>query len=471
MRSPIHPSALLTALLLGLGSGACTSPNVRVPARAPDTTTSLDSTPLLVELPEDDAIDELHVPHGRPTIGTDERYSLQFRGTPLVDAFATIAAEASVTLIPGDTIDGVLDLDFEDATLDQVLGTLLELEDLSLVEGPGDVLFVERNDDPRTVTEFFQLANLRAADVVTNLELLVPGSLVIADADRNVVCVVGPRSDAFAVRRYLHELDRRKEQVLVEVHIFEVSYEDGFQMGALHDVAGTINGNAFDVLSSFGSGGDFSLTLSDDKGNLDSTVDAVRSFVGLELISSPRILAVTNTKALVDVVQEIPFVQVTATTTGTTAGVGSTVQEEVLFKEAGIKLEITPSIQEAGFLQMDISQSILEEVGRFNDIPIIDRRTLATQFLVEDRETIVLGGLIQERHSESRRGVPILMHIPILGQLFRADDDAKRKSELVLFVTPRVVSPSQAAQLAPLYRSQYRESRKDLSFPEIAPGD
>ena len=193
--------------------------------------------------------------------------------------------------------------------------------------------------------------------------------------------------------------------------------------------------------------------------------------MGLELVSSPRVLAVTNTQALVDVVKEIPYIETTSTTTGTTAGVGSTVQESVKFKEAGIRLQITPSIQEAGYLQVAIEQSIIEEVERFLDIPVVDRRTIVSQFLVKDRNTIVLGGLIQERQSESRSGIPILMHIPILGQLFRGDSDLKRKQELLVFVTPRILSPQAGGRAGPrTTRTSTAENRLGMHFPMFGDG-
>jgi len=459
--------ALTSIGLLALS--ACRHPLVRVDRLESDSLTQMNASPLLLELPPDDPVPELHVVSGPLSIADDTVYNLSFRGTDVRGAIDEIATRAEITMIPGAGVSGNVDLSLTDITLDDALATLLKQHDLVLLPGPGNVYFVERDDDPTEVTEFIQLVNVRAEDVAENLTALVSaGSKVITDIDRNLVCLIGRQSDVGAVRRYLQHIDTLKDQVLIEVHIFEASYDDGFNLGAILDIDGTINGNALSVLSSFGQGGDFSATLSDNDGDLDATIDAVRRFVGLELVSSPRVLAVTNTTALVDVVREIPYVQVTATTTGTTGGVGSTVQEEVEFKEAGIKLEILPSIQEAGYLQININQQVIEEVGRFNDIPIVDRRTLSTQFLVKDRDTIVLGGLIQTRHSEERRGVPILMHLPILGQLFRSDSDVDRKQEILLFVTPRILSPGQAAKLAPHYQDSYREFREDLEFPTYA---
>jgi len=454
------------ALLVGVAAAAgCHQPLVRLDEREFESLQSLEQSPLLIELPAEPPERELHA-NGALRIADQEEFNLSFRSTPLRVAIEEIASRADVTMISDASISGEVDLTFTDITLDDALYTLLTQHNLVLLPGPGNVYFVERGDDPSQVTEFIQLVNVRAADVASNLEALVgAGSRVIADNDRNLVCLIGRQSDVAAVRRYLRHVDTLKEQVLLEVHIFEVLYEDGFELGAAASYDTTIDGNALDILSNFGGVGGFTTSFARSSGSLDATIDAMRSFVGIELISSPRVLAVTNTLAVVDVVKELPYVQVTATTTGTTAGVGSTVQEEVEFKEAGIKLQITPSIQEAGHLQIQIRQEIIEEVDRFKDIPVVDRRTLDTQFIVKDQETIVLGGLIQSRHSESRTGVPILMHIPVLGQLFRRDDDLQRKQEILLFVTPRILSPGQASQLTPHYKSAYRETRRDLEFP------
>tara|TARA_R110002096_G_scaffold148366_2_gene309024 strand:+ start:16104 stop:17615 length:1512 start_codon:yes stop_codon:yes gene_type:complete len=458
---------ILTSLAVFTVS-SCHHPLVRVDEREFDTLSQMTNSPLLSELPADEPVPELHASGGSLTISDDQPFDMSFRGTDLRVALDEISQRAGITMIANAGITGSVDLNFVNISLDDALSTLLKQHDLVLLPGPGNVYFVERNDDPTQVTEFIQLVNVRAQDVAENLAALVgPGSKVITDMDRNLVCLIGRQSDVGAVRRYLHHVDKLKDQVLLEVHIFEVSYEDGFNLGAVADASGTVNGNAWNILSAFGQGSAFSSTLTDNDGDLDLTVDAMRRFVGLELVSSPRVLAVTNTKAMVDVVQEVPYVQVTATTTGTTGGAGSVVQEEVQFKDAGIKLEITPSIQEAGFLQIDIMQQTSEEVDRFNNIPVIDKRTLTTQFLVQDRETIVLGGLIQTRHSESRTGVPFLMHIPILGQLFRGDADVKQKQEILIFVTPRILSPSQAAKLSEHYQDEYRETRQDLFFPEM----
>jgi type II secretory pathway component GspD/PulD (secretin) len=181
-------------------------------------------------------------------------------------------------------------------------------------------------------------------------------------------------------------------------------------------------------------------------------------------------MTVSNREASIQVVEEIPYIQVTAVTSGTTGGVGSTVQETVEFKEAGIRLKVTPTIQGDDILQIVVDQELSEVIDFFNSIPVLDTRKLTTQFLVRDGETVVLGGLMQDRHSEQNRGVPLLMHIPIIGRFFRSDEDSSTKRELLLFVTSRVLDPGQAARLAPVYQQDYLDKRQILEVPMIQNG-
>ncbi|MEZ5976779.1 MAG: hypothetical protein R3F34_00960 [Planctomycetota bacterium] len=462
---------LLSAALLATALQSCRNSAIRVPERDPRAFRSLEESPLLLDIPEDEELAPAERRSEGLHIADDERLLVEFPGTPLRTALAYIATNAGVTILSDESIEGTVEARFDDATLDDVLQTLLRQYDLALLPGPGNVFFVERMDDPSIVTDFVQLVNVRAEDVAANLALLVQdGARVIVDADRNLVCVVGSHADVAAVRRYIDHVDTLKDQVLLEVHLYQVTYDDGFDFGSVVDWLSHANGDAIQLTSSFAQTGDFTATLTTD-GDFSVALDAIRRYAGLELVSSPRVLAVTNTPATVDVVREIPYIETTSTTTGTTGGTGSVVQESVQFKEAGLKLTITPSIQEHGYLQVTIAQSIAEEVGRFNDIPIVDTRSLATQFLVHDKETIVLGGLVQERHDEERRGIPLLMHLPVLGQLFRSDSDAVSKQELLVFVTPRILSPRQAAALAPHFKSEYRERRSDLDSKVLAPDE
>lgn len=400
-------------------------------------------------------------------IAGDERFDLDLGQASLGEAIHLIAERAGVNIYLDEDLGETVHASFPSVTLDDALQTLLSRNGLRLVQGAGDIYWVERADGTQPVLAQFQLHSIRAEDIASNLqELVAGGSTVVVDTTHNFVVVRGAAGDAYAVESYLKQVDRLKPQVLIEVHLFEVSLDDNFDFGSNFNFTGSVSGDAFTLLQNFGNGGSpFSATLTDD--DFELTIDALRSYVTLELLSSPRVLAVTNTEATVEVIEEIPFIETTSTTSGTTAGIGATVQEAVQFKEAGIKLSVLPTIQADGVLQILIDQELSEVVGTFNDIPILDTRKLTSNFLVEDRQTIVLGGLMQDRHIEQDSGVPLLMHIPFIGHLFQNDTNAVTKRELLVFVTSRILDPGQAARLAPHYQDVYREARGDLVPPVI----
>ena len=210
------------------------------------------------------------------------------------------------------------------------------------------------------------------------------------------------------------------------------------------------------------------MTLENSQNTLETTIQALRRHIGVELISSPRVMTATNTKAVVEVVEEVPYVRVTATTTtGTTTGSGSNVQEEVEFKQSGITMEVLPVIQGDGLVEITIDQTVSDVVEFFNDVPVIDRQHLSTTFLVADGQTAVMGGLMQDRRRSVNEGVPILGNIPIIGRLFRKDQDATEKRELLIFVTPRILDPLQAAKLAKRYKQSYRDQREQFNLPML----
>jgi len=468
---PANPSlraALRRASLLAAASGlpACQHPAIGVGPREPDVFRALESAPLLEDIGPPAVEREEPAPRRTP-IGGPETFALEFRDGSLAEAVHLIAAQAGVNILLDANIDRPIDASFPSVTLDHALTILLERNGLRLAEGPGPIYWVEVADGSEPTLAEFRLESIRAEDVAENLAGLIRGdSKVVVDRHHNYVLLRGTRGDAEAVGTYLAGVDRLKSQVLVEVHLFEVRLDDRFEFGIDGTIDGSLSDDAFTIAQRLASPStDFTFTFSSD--DLDATISALRRYVGLDLLSSPRVLAVSNTEAKIEVIEEIPYIETTAVTSGTTGGVGSTVQESVQFKEAGIRLAVTPTIQQDGVLQLSIDQQLSEVIDFFDDIPVIDNRTLTSQFLIADRQTVVLGGLMQDRHSEADRGVPLLMHLPFVGGLFKNDEDDVTKRELLIFVTCRILDPAQAARLAPRYQDRFRERRGVLDPPRL----
>ena len=153
---------------------------------------------------------------------------------------------------------------------------------------------------------------------------------------------------------------------------------------------------------------------------------------------------------------------------------GGNVQNSIIYKDTGVKLDVTPPVNDGGLVTLDISQSV-------TDVGPVDAATRQRSFLernvssrvaIRDNESVVLGGLIRDNETEGRSGVPLLMDIPVLGSLFSTTTQSSTRTELLIFITPRVMESQQ--DLRELNR-EMRDRMKGLrnfedlpvSFPDV----
>jgi general secretion pathway protein D len=152
------------------------------------------------------------------------------------------------------------------------------------------------------------------------------------------------------------------------------------------------------------------------------------------ILSTPSIMALDNTKASIHVGQEVPIITGSATGSNN-ANPFQTVDRQ----EIGVKLEITPQINEGDAVILELSQEVSSVAGATATDIVINKRTINTSVLVESGSTIVIGGLIDDDIQESTQSIPILGDIPIIGQLFRSQATTKTKRNLMVFIRPTIV--------------------------------
>ncbi len=406
----------------------------------------------------------------RPRIGGDELLAVEFRDAPLGQVVQFLADRAGINILLDAEADAHVDVSFKQIKLGDALHTLLERHQRRLVEGAAGVFWIERTDGSQPAVASLHVLSSDVQAIVTNMRALVNAStIVIAEPSRNLVIVRGAESDIELCRNYLAEADRAQRQVLIEVRILEVVLGDKFELGVTHDIAGTVNGHLFGLMQNLGTtSSDFQFQFNSSDGDIDATVTALRRITGTDLISSPRVLALTGVEASIEVVKEVPYINVTSTQTASANGQGVNVVQEVQFKEAGVKLKVTPTIQDDGAVRIVIDQELSEVVDTFNQIPVLDRRFLKSTFLVLDRSTVVLGGLMQDKRTQVDRGIPGLMDIPWLGRLFRSDDDDTQKRELIVFLTPRIVDWGEAERLRGVFVREYSKRVRETGAPSHA---
>ncbi len=191
-------------------------------------------------------------------------------------------------------------------------------------------------------------------------------------------------------------------------------------------------GGSFDTTS----GGTVRFGLLNDAVDVEFVLNILHTEKNAKLLANPRILVLDNETALFDIVTEHPYVERTIS--------GGTVTESVKFKNVGIKLEVTPKITRDSMLRLHIVPEFGVFVERVqlatSNVPVVDTRKVDTIALVKDGQTVVLGGLRKKDTTQNVYKVPLLGDLPLLGGLFKSETEETITSELVIFITPQIIT-------------------------------
>lgn len=304
--------------------------------------------------------------------------------------------------------------------------------------------------DKESLTQVFELKYAKAKEVEANLTSRLDakgiGSIKADERSNQVIITTLPkRMDE--IEKIIAELDKKTRQVLIEAKIVKVTLNSDFDMGIewerlfsddyLHGLA---LAGTFPVASSISSFGKLTIgTLATD--DYTATFELLKTVGETKLLSSPRIAAVNNEEAKILVGTREAYITKTVTQgEGTT-----TTASSVTFLDVGVQLYVTPTINEDGFVTMKIRPEV-SSVARIlttsdgDEIPIVDTTTAETTVMVKDGHTIIIGGLIKDETVRTTKKIPILGDIPLLGMVFRQIDEDKEKTELVVFLTPHIIT-------------------------------
>ncbi|MFO7595416.1 MAG: type II secretion system secretin GspD [Desulfocurvibacter africanus] len=268
----------------------------------------------------------------------------------------------------------------------------------------------------------------------------------VVDVTTNSILTRANTDDYRTVLSVIEKLDIYPKQVLIEVIIAEVSLDDETQLGIdwryLLDLTGnaSIDFSLSNTPATLNSG--LAVTLVDGD-RLRSTLRALATKNRTQILSSPHILSSNHSEATIDIGQEVPILtQVTETTDPTTSETTTSVQQNIQYRNTGILLSVTPHINERGLVRMELSQEIssIEDtsVGAINS-PLFRKRLATTTVVVNDEQTIVIGGLMEQTNTNNENNVPLMHRIPLLKYLFGYEINSIQNRELLIFITPHVV--------------------------------
>ena len=287
-----------------------------------------------------------------------------------------------------------------------------------------------------------------AQGVVRNIQ-------VVADKDNNTLLIVATPAEYAVIESALKKLDVAARQVMIEIVIAEVSLVDNFQFGVewyFRNGAnqaggnfrrGTTVGNLFDTAVTVAGAGlaarvpGFNYLLAGAfPGGIQAAVSLLGTAANTKIVANPHVAALDNQRSTIKVGDRIPITQQTLVG-GTTNAVTTTSQ----YIDTGVLVAVTPRINAGGLVTMDIQAEVSNpgDVTTAGEAPPINTRSLQSIVAVQSGDTLVMGGLIRDTKGQGSEGIPLLSKIPVIGGLFGAQDIKEQRSELVLFVTPRVV--------------------------------
>jgi type IV pilus assembly protein PilQ len=431
---------------------------------------------------------------------TGERLTLNFQDIETRAVLQLLADTSGQNMVISDSVGGNVTLRLQNVPWDQALDIVMRTKGLDM-RRDGNVMFVApaqeiaaREKELLTArqqvqqlaplrTEYLQINYAKASDLAAlikagqNNSLLSERGSVAIDERTNTLLLQDTSERLGDIRRLVSTLDIPVRQVLIEARIVIVnddySRELGVRFGATaafehggNDGAGIVGGSNFvteedgvvlspnDALVANGrpgfaqgdpidrymvnlpianAAGRLALTLLDSDYIVDLELSAAQAEGRGEIISSPRLITANQREATIEQGVEIPYQESSSSGATTTQ-----------FKKAVLSLKVTPQITPDNRVILDLTvakdsvgQLVASATGGF--VPSIDTREIVTQVLVNDGQTVVLGGILETERRDAERKVPWLGDIPVLGYLFKTTSKTDNKDELLIFVTPRIL--------------------------------
>ena len=438
-----------------------------------------------------------------------EKLSLNFQNIEVRSLLQVIADFTNFNIVTSDSVTGSLTLRLKDVPWDQALDIILQAKNLGMRKN-GSVLWIAPKDEINAKeklefeakaaienleplrTQSFQLNYTKAIAIAqgltgtgasagggggsgTTTRILSPRGSVIAESRTNQLFVSDIPSRLAQVADLIQKLDIPVRQVLIEARIVEASDTFGKSLGVrlgggiageriasssgnrafgtvgVMPVTGTgttgptttwtnsnfINLPAGDAGGTGNAAGTFAISLFNSSFSrmLNLEISALEADGKGKLVSSPRVITADQTKALIEQGEEIPYQQ--ATSSGATS---------ISFRKAVLKLEVTPQITPEGniILTLDVSKDargVNTSAG-----PAINTKHVQTEVLVENGGTVVIGGIFELTETNDESRVPVLGEVPYLGALFRKRERVANKTEMLVFITPKMITDRNAAR-------------------------
>lgn len=363
-----------------------------------------------------------------------------FDGADILSVLRDISAQTGVNIMADATVQGWVTAELRDVPLDKALEMIVGPLGYTFVK-VGDYYVVGSADSKNpsfpllTTTEVVKLNYVKAENAAKLLSDFFAPYVKVGATD-NVLVVTAPASLVQRIKSDIERIDRPAPQVMLEAVVMEISSDSGKSFGADWRYEGS-GGQADPTVPSSGFV-DFVSGIWGAKynvaGGLEHIIASMKVLLDsgkAQIHATPRIAAVDGEPAEIFLGKDRYF----AVTTGSNSDT-STRLESI---RTGISLKFTPRVSETGEILVKIEPEVSDAVETSDGLPLVNRRQASTSIRVKDGETIVIGGLKLKSEYEVKSKVPLLGDMPVLGLLFSSTRKASTETEVVIFITPRIM--------------------------------
>ncbi len=412
--------------------------------------------------------------------------SLKFRDADIRVVLQAITQKAvkngvKVNIIISPQVKGPVTVDLENVDWQTALDAVLKTYDYGYEWVGKNIILVDTLDNlakrrkkvqeaqvaEPLATRVFTLNFAKVEEIKDTLEkLLTPKGKLTYDKRTNTLVVTDTQSSFYALEETIKALDEITPQVLIEAKILETDLDVTNKLGINWNIQGTISGskrvhtwpftkhseNKYLRGDDIPSVSSVHSTLSDvfafgtlDTSSLSAVLEIIFNDTSTKILSTPKITTMDNHTATIDVITEDPVPNYTYNSER-----GSWEISGYEWVKYGVSLEVTPQINKEGFVTLAIKPRVSENLGdkeftsssgAVAQIPRLYTQTTSTRVMIKDGETLVIGGLVRDKVVDTVNKIPLLGDIPILGYFFKHRSKTTEKKNLLIFITPRIVTP------------------------------
>ena len=415
-----------------------------------------------------------------------KRISVDFRDTPIDDVIMTIGKQVDLDIVKGPDVTGNVTATLTNVPLKEALDHILTAYGAGFVASENMIRIVPSSqlteETEKMVSKVYRIVYADVKEVEKVLaKVISKRGTISANPGTSNIMITDVESKIAAIDTFVEEMDRRTALILVEARIYDISNTDSLDIGiewnagrntgygtgypTLDSSSGRIiggpasgfsnsdpfvNGSFSSPIEKASATSVVSFGILNQHIDIDTLITAAQDKGAAKLLASPRIFVLDNETAHIKAIREIPYQRLQQ---GGYQSFGTTE-----FKEVGVELQVTPHLAKDGWIRLHLmpvfsvqsgnipipletSAGVGQEI-RTSPQPIVDRREADTITLVQDGDTVVIGGLRKEEITTEQSKIPLLGDIPILGMLFRFEGEERISSELVVFITPRLIEES-----------------------------